>query len=115
MRTICTWLLQDGKSYNKILFAGKNKPKFPEGNCRWCPRCYHTKGFCFEDCSDKNNHTLSMNIPKEQHPVVRDYSGATRLAVRENYRLAGLGGVRGLGLARLHIRAGLGGGARITH
>eukprot|EP00978_Attheya_sp_CCMP212_P021587 scaffold63285_cov38-Attheya_sp.AAC.1 len=33
--------------------------------------------------------------------VVRDYSGATRLAVREDYRLAGLGGVRGLGLARL--------------
>eukprot|EP00978_Attheya_sp_CCMP212_P011708 scaffold29018_cov60-Attheya_sp.AAC.1 len=47
--------------------------------------------------------------------VVRDYSGATRLAVREDYRLAGLGGVRGVGLARLHIRAGLGGGARITH
>jgi hypothetical protein len=68
-KTVCNWLLKDNESYKKI-FAGKNKPKFPAGNCRWCPR-FHTKGFCFEDCPDKNNHIPSMDIPKEQR---EDYS-----------------------------------------
>ena len=62
-KTISSWLLQDGEDYRKI-FAGKAKPKFASGNCRWCPR-WHTKGQCFDDCPDVKNHIPSMDIPKE--------------------------------------------------
>ena len=57
------WMLKENESYSELV-SGKHVDKRPilHGK-RMCP-CYHMKGYCFNNCANKNSHIPSKDVDK---------------------------------------------------
>ena len=58
------WILKDSENY-KSVFGGENLHKRPIMNGKPVCHLFHTRGYCFSDCRNKETHINSADLPEE--------------------------------------------------